>query len=200
MHTGLRTSTGAALMVAPLVVCNPARAVAPIEPDHFVGTTPCDTQPRRFLGIVNDLPCERISWRLALSRDRETGRPATFSLVAVYGMQMQSAPGFVDGGTTVQLHGARSVVTGIATNGDAVYRLTTQGPAGSADFAKIGGNLLHLLNEGNRLAIGNPSWQLGDASDRHPWCDGQGQGESANSVQSEGTARRSSRASSDARP
>ena len=41
--------------------------------------------------------------------------------------------------------------------------------------------------------------QLGDASDRHPWCDGQGQGESANSVQSEGTARRHPRPSIDAR-
>ncbi len=159
MHTGLQTSTVAGLILTPLLVCNSARAQAPIDPDqHFVGTTPCDTQPRRFLGIVKDLPCERITWQLALSTDRETGLPATFSLVAVYGMQAQSAPGFVDGGRTVQRHGAWSVVTGIAANGNDVYRLAAKGPARSANFARIGGNLLHLLDDANRLAIGNPSW------------------------------------------
>lgn len=121
---------------------------------RFVGTTPCDPPARQFIGIEAKVPCERITWRLALT----TGRPARYALTAAYGLQAQSAPGLVDGGTTVRLQGAWSTVQGIDAGPTAMaYRLT--GETGrSVAFAKIGETLLHLLNDDKSLAVGNSSW------------------------------------------
>jgi hypothetical protein len=150
------TMLNVALLMSSHVFAKPDDAQAT---EQFVGSTPCDALPRRFIGIANDAPCERITWQLVLSRARDTGQPGTYSLQAVHGIQVQSAPGFVDGGTTVQLHGTWAIDKSTRTNSDAVvYRISAEGPARTAYFAKIGDNLLHLLSEDRTLAIGNPGW------------------------------------------
>jgi hypothetical protein len=126
--------------------------------EQFIGTTPCDALPRRFLGIGTDSPCERISWQLALAKDPQTGQPDAFSLTAVHGMQMVNAPGFVDGGSTVRLTGRWSIAAGTRTNPKAIiYRLAAERQA-YAEFARIGGNLLHLLSDDRSLSVGNAGW------------------------------------------
>jgi hypothetical protein len=129
-------------------------AIAPPDPNQFVGTTPCDVQVRRFIGIAVDAACDRISWRLELSR-----RPSTFTLTAAFGLQESSGPGFVNGGDTARLNGSWTTVTGTRPDPNAVvYRLTDASSGRSVSLAKIGGNLLHLLSENMTLAVGNASW------------------------------------------
>lgn len=122
-------------------------------PDHFVGTTPCDAEVRRFVGIAVGVPCDRITWRLALS-----GPPSTYTLTAAFGVQESSGPGLVNGGSVAHLHGAWSTLKGTNANASVVYRLSDASSGRSAAFARIGDNLLHLLNDDKRLAIGNASW------------------------------------------
>jgi hypothetical protein len=126
---------------------------------HFVGSTPCDSLPRRFLDVRPDVPCQRITWQLALATDAATGQPTTFKLFVVYGMQAQSAPGLVDGATSKQLYGTWSIGRGFRSDPNAVvYRLIAEAPLRSAEFVSIGDSILHLLNEDKTLMIGNPSW------------------------------------------
>jgi hypothetical protein len=134
-------------------------SAAPPSIEQFVGSTPCDALPQRFLGILNSPACERITWQLTLSKNRQAGHPRRYNLQAIYGMQMQGAAGFVSGGTAVQLRGTWSLVNGSKTNPDVlVYRIRAEEPARSMEFAKMGDNLLHLLNEDKSLMIGNASW------------------------------------------
>ena len=126
---------------------------------EFIGSTPCDDLPRQFLGIPTNSPCERITWQLTLLTNQNTRLPTTYKLVIIYGMQTQSAPGFVGGGTTVALQGIWAIVKGTESNPDAVvYDLNADKPRRSMSFVKVGDHLLHLLNRDKGLMIGNASW------------------------------------------
>lgn len=154
MATRLLTPTFAATIVALLIPPGVMRAISPPAADEFVGTTPCDAQARRFVGIAASTPCERITWRLALS-----GGSSTYTMTAAFGMQMSGGPGLMDGGGTAQLRGSWSALQGTNTDPNAVvYRLTDEASGRSATFAKIGDNLIHLLNDDRSLAVGNASW------------------------------------------
>jgi hypothetical protein len=125
----------------------------------FVGSTPCDELPRQFLGIPANSPCERITWQLTLLTHQDTRLPITYKLASTYGMQAQSAPGFVGGGTTVELQGTCATVKGTKANPDAmVYQLNADKPQRSVSFVKVGDDLLHLLNREKSLMIGSASW------------------------------------------
>lgn len=119
---------------------------------EFVGSTPCGELPRQFIGIAAAAECERITWQLTLSPDRRT-----FSLRAVHGMSARNDPGFVDGGTEARLQGTWSIGNAMDTERSAtVYRLTTGRRA--LEFALIGNNLLHPLDDRHALMVGNASW------------------------------------------
>lgn len=123
---------------------------------EFVGSTPCDAEPRRFLGITSAAACERITWRLALSADE---RRSTFKLHVVYGMQARNAPGFEGGGTTADLNGTWVTVTGTDVDRAAlVYRLMAGNPQRSLGLAGVSDHLLHLLNHRGSLMVGNGGW------------------------------------------
>ena len=129
---------------------------ADVVESEFVGSTPCDAAPRRFLEIPDSASCERITWQLAFSAPTA---PSTFRLRIVYGMQARNEPGFQGGGTGKELNGAWSVVAGPASEPRAiVYRLTLNEPARSLELRKLGDNLLHLLNQRRTLMVGNGGW------------------------------------------
>ena len=135
------------------------RASGSSVPGVFVGSTPCDDLPRQFLGIPANSPCDRISWQLTLLTDQNTNLPTTYKLVSTYGMQAHSAPGFMEGGTTVELQGTWAIVKGTKSNPDAVvYDLNADKPRSSMSFVKVGDHHLHLLNRDKGLLIGNASW------------------------------------------
>ncbi len=123
----------------------------------FVGSTPCDASPRQFVGVPAGAQCERITWQLTLSDP--TTATAGYSLIAVYGMQAQSAPGFVDGGTRLQLQGTWLIVKGRRSDPNAVvYRIAAGQPERTLDFLLLDDNLLHPLGENGALMVGNASW------------------------------------------
>lgn len=133
----------------------------------FVGSTPCDTLTRRFVGVPTGAECERITWELTLSEDAS----AAFSLAAVYGMTAVNDPGFAGGGTKVELRGRWTIVKGTQPGvASVVYRLTTGTPSRTMEFARIDDDLLHPLNERSALMVGNPSWSytLGRRPPRTP--------------------------------
>jgi hypothetical protein len=149
------TFTGAFAALA-VSVALPAVSADTLE---FVGSTPCDSQPRQFIGVPAASACERITWQLTFFADNLTGRPTTFRLKAIYGMQARSAPGFVDGGIEAELHGMWSILRGQATgSGSTIYRITTDKPQRTLDFVLIGNNLLHPLGGDDALLVGNASW------------------------------------------
>jgi len=122
----------------------------------FVGSTPCDAEPRLFLGITATVPCERITWHLALA-DKEARR--TFSLRVAYGMQARNDPGFQDGGIDKTVTGTWATVNAPGTNRDAAdYRLTSDTPRRSLELRKVGHGLLHLLTRRGGLMVGNGGW------------------------------------------
>ena len=139
------------MMVLTVLLAVLALATAPPPALQFVGSTPCDSLPRRFLGIAATAECERISWDVTFAGD------GTFGLRSAYGMQAVNSPGFAGGGTAVNVRGIWISVAADARYPKArVYRLTAGKQ--SLDFIRLDDNLLHLLSADARLMVGNPGW------------------------------------------
>ncbi len=157
-HRGLETVNEQGRVRASITIEPPVTLDSQTHPE-FVGSTPCDDLPRQFLGIPANSPCERITWQLTLLTNQNSRLPITWKLVSTYGMQAQNAPGFVGGGTTVELQGTWAIVKGTKSNPEAVvYDLNADKPQKSMSFVKVGEHLLHLLNRDKSLLIGNASW------------------------------------------
>ena len=158
MHAQLLRS----ILVAAAVVVAASSTRAEIEPlsvEQFVGTTPCDAMPRRFIGIAAGAACERITWQLVLSKGSHGGQPATYTLAASYGLEMQNGQGVANAESHLMRRGSWTARRGTKSDPNAVvYRLTSEGASHSADFVSIGENLLHPLNDDKSLAAGNASW------------------------------------------
>ena len=78
-----------------------------LEKTEFVGSTPCELLTEQFLGaLTTNSPYDKITWLLTLFSDQQTHLPQNYKLVATYGMQAQSAPGFAEGAKTVGLTGS----------------------------------------------------------------------------------------------
>jgi hypothetical protein len=122
----------------------------------FVGSSPCDPQPRAFVGVPAGADCERITWELTLSEPG--GSAGTFSLAAVYGMTAVNDPGFAGGGTKAQIQGTWTAGRGRAFDPDAVVYRLTAGGARTLEFARLDDNLLHPIDGGKELMVGNPGW------------------------------------------
>ena len=145
----------------------------PVEPRMFVGTTPCDQFPRAFLGIPPDASCERISWTVTLAA-RSNDIKGSFTVRAVYGMQMTNGPGFVDGGKRVAQVDGQWSLGAATTHGATFAAYTLRTGTSEARLARISGSLLHLLAQDDTLAVGNDSWsytlsQVASAAERPAW-------------------------------
>ena len=120
---------------------------------QFVGSTPCDREPRLFLGISPTVQCERIDWKLELAKTED--RPI-FNLRAVYGLGAPNQPGFQNGGTNKTVTGTWSVVNRSESNREASdYRLTSDTPRQSLELRSVGDGLLHLVSRDGALMVGN---------------------------------------------
>jgi len=125
----------------------------------FIATTPCDEISKSLLHIPSVTNAEMMKWNLTLERDAKTSEPTTFQLSYTYGMAKQGTRGFMPGATTVELNGKWTIVKG--TNDDPraiVYRLTTQDAGTTLSFLRPNENVLHWLDAGAKLMVGNGAW------------------------------------------
>ena len=156
----MKSVASAMIFIFALVLCVSSRSQSPKPPaagsQEYVGTSPCGESVREFLGVSRTHPCDKITWRLAFSPGIKTN---SYKLVATFGLQEQSAPGFVDGGTTVALAGELQMMTGTKSKPDAlVYEVKSGKPDRSLSFVMVNTNLLHLLDRDRNLMIGNEFW------------------------------------------
>src|SRR5688572_24911866 len=93
---------------------------------EFIGSTPCDARTKEFLGgVATDAPCHYVMWRLTLSTN--SGAPATYSLVARYGIPVPSNPNQSVDGPEVTSRGTVELLTSTYTwPGAAVYQLKSE--------------------------------------------------------------------------
>jgi hypothetical protein len=127
---------------------------------EFVGTSPCDTLPREFVGgMAATAPCHCITWELTLFTNRNARLPANYQLVASYGLPGRNDPNQIEGGPRVEQQGTWKILKGTKANPNAVvYQLTADKGQRSLALVKVGENLLHFLNPDKSLMIGNPGW------------------------------------------
>jgi hypothetical protein len=132
----------------------------PLVMAEFVGTSPCDTLPREFVGgIPVTAPCHCITWELTFFTNQSARMPATYKLVASYGLPGRNDPNQIEDGPRVEQQGTWKMLKGMKTNSRAlVYRITADKSESSLSFVKVGENLLHFLNPDTTLMIGNAGW------------------------------------------
>lgn len=105
----------------------------------FVGTSPCTEPIRPLLGIPRDKPADLMKWTLVL---RATGE---YTLRCEYGPAVQGTKD-VGNPTVVERQGKW-------TTRGAVYELN-----GAVSLAKVGDDVLHVLNADRTLMVGNGGW------------------------------------------
>jgi hypothetical protein len=131
-----------------LIILLAARFVTHAQ--EYVGTSPCGAFVREFLGISQTEPCDKITWRLNL-----VPQSNTFTLEVNYGLQEQSAPGFVSGGKTVTLQGE------LKTSGTLpkqIYSIKAGKSQRALSIARVNDNLLQLLDREGKSLVGNEFW------------------------------------------
>lgn len=122
----------------------------------FVGSTPCSQGTRPLPGIPRNRGCELIKWELLLSGGPYGGN---YSLICTYGMPKQGTRGFIDGGYQLRREGKWTISKGTTPNSSAsIYRLDPDKPSESITFLRLNENLIHLLDDHQRLMIGTGAW------------------------------------------
>lgn len=124
---------------------------APAQPVTFVGSTPCGSDVRRFLGIP-DATCEQVTWDLAFGESSSTER--SFELRARYHRPVPGSPNHLDAGTPLQVRGGWKRAEG--PGGRTTYHLDIDGR--SISLALLERDLLHVLTPSGRLMVGNGGW------------------------------------------
>lgn len=124
----------------------------------FEATTPCDTNPKPLPQIPNDAPCDQLVWKLALYKSSKAQEASTYTLSGRYGLSQPNTPNqHIGGGTMIEIAGNWTVAHGTADKRDAeLYHLNTE--AGTISLIKVSDNILHLLDQENRLRVGNGAW------------------------------------------
>ncbi len=146
------------LVLSSLVFTQPV--APPVPPGSstnviFVATSPCDPISKAALKIPANANCEMIKWRLTLFEEAKTHTPTTYELNCVYGLAEQGTLELSKGGTKVGWKGNWRIVPGADAH---IYELDLGVPKGTVSFLKVDHNLLHLLDEDQKLAMGNAGW------------------------------------------
>jgi hypothetical protein len=139
---------GSSTLPTPAATGSPTIAGSPDSPVPaavYRATTPCDAVTRPVPTMAPGAECEMATWRVELGVD---GR---YTLDAAYGMSQPNTTGMRDGGTKVHLAGDYA-----AENG--VIRLSTDDPAVTVRFLRVGADVLHLLGPDDALVVGNAGW------------------------------------------
>lgn len=124
----------------------------------FVASTPCGKDMKPLPGMLPSTDCEFAKWQLTFYRNA-SGEPSTYNLSCEYGMTLPNTNRVGEQKQTLKLEGKWSIRKGTKTNADAVvYQLE----AGSQNisFLQLTDDLLHLLDNEDKLMIGTPGWSF----------------------------------------
>lgn len=148
------------LMILALAACENATTPLASGPDvfaNFAGTTPCTARP--LPQIPADSDCNQMLWRIVLHREPASGDPTTYELHAAFGVSKQGTPDLEGGGTHVDRTGKWEIANGTRADPEAtVYRLALDDPPAALSFVKLSDDIIHLLDPGGDLVVGNGAW------------------------------------------
>lgn len=123
---------------------------------QYAGSTPGDSLIKVILGIPVDTPIDFMKWELIL--DNNDNR--TFTLVINFGISQPNTTGFKPGHDTVRFKGTYKLENANSDHfKEQVVQLKSSNfSGGHLSMAKIGYQLLHILQPGYRLMVGNGGW------------------------------------------
>ncbi len=120
----------------------------------FTGTSLCADFSRPFLKIPTGDKCDLVKWNLSFFNDDKTGAPLRFKLEREYGYYVDNRTYKTVNKETIE--GVCRKTTGSAYDPEAtVIQLTTGSPELQISFVKLDENLIHLLDNNKKLAVGD---------------------------------------------
>ena len=108
----------------------------------YIGSTPAGNVVRSFLGIPYSDSVDFIRWKITLANDG-------YKLQCNYGLSKPNTAGFIHDGKKIELNGLLRKEKNYyqLRNGNKVLRMV-----------ELNTDLVHLLDAGNRLLLGNAGW------------------------------------------
>jgi hypothetical protein len=168
----------AMMACSPAVIQTPTTTPPPSPAESslhavFEGITACSAQTRPLPQIPEDSDCELMIWKIFLYQDSAQGTPTTYTLESAYGPSQPNSTGPGGGGSAISIEGQWAIVRGTRTDPEAeVVQLFSEGPEVAVSFAKIGEDLLHVMNRDGTLMVGNAAWSytLNRTDNRPPFA------------------------------
>jgi hypothetical protein len=129
----------------------------------FAGTTPCGNVIRPLHYItpepdcqLEDCKCFVVEWELTLYMDATTKEPTRFKLKGINRYSVKETNMYSEPGTKSEAEGKWKIIRGTKTNPNAIYyQLNPDKPGMSLSFLKLSDNLLHIVDQNEKLMIGN---------------------------------------------
>ncbi|HEV8505764.1 MAG TPA: hypothetical protein VGQ53_10205 [Chitinophagaceae bacterium] len=128
--------------------CSQTASSKPTALISFEATTPCDDISRSLLNIPTTDKSVMMKWALTFLT------PNSYKLIYTYGMDKANTRGFSEGAITKEQTGKW---TKSKYKNTEIYTLTADN-APSLSFLKLNENVLHLLDAGKNLMVGNGAW------------------------------------------
>ena len=129
----------------------------------FAGTTPCGNVLRPIHKInpepdcpLEDCKCILVEWELTLYMDANTKEPAGYTLKGINRHIVKETNMYSEPGIKTEAEGKWAIVRGTKTNPDAIfYQLNPGKPGMKLCFLKLSDSLLHIVDQNDKLMIGN---------------------------------------------
>ena len=133
------------------------------EPVIFAGTTPCGNiiRPLHKINPEPDCPlteckCIMVEWELTLFMDGKTKEPTHYKLTGINRHTVKETNMYSEPGIKSEAEGKWSIVRGTKTYPGAIfYQLNPDKPGMELGFLKLSDNLLHIVDQNEKLMIGN---------------------------------------------
>jgi len=123
---------------------------------QYAGSTPGDSLIKVALGIPVTTPIDFMKWELLLNNNAKR----TFTLIINYGISQPNTNGFKPGNDTLSFTGIYKLISTKSDHfkGQVVQLTSGSFSGGYLSLAKIGNQMLHILQPGYRLMVGNGGW------------------------------------------
>lgn len=129
----------------------------------FAGTTPCGNviRPIHKINPEPDCPleeckCMMVEWELTLYMEGTTNEPTRYKLTGINRHTVKETNMYSEPGIKSEAEGRWAIVRGTKTNPNPIfYQLNPDKPGMGLRFLKLSDNILHIVDENEKLMIGN---------------------------------------------